>query len=61
MGVRQSMVVVEDHDRRHHGRGHHEHDAVEVGACGRDRAKPKLVSGCHRVDVLRSRIKFCLR
>ena len=25
------VVIVEDHDGGHHGAGHHEHDAVEVG------------------------------
>ena len=33
MGVSQSMVVVENHDGGDHAGGHHEHDAVEVGAC----------------------------
>ena len=31
--VRQSMVVVENHDGGDHARGHHEHDAIEIGAC----------------------------
>ena len=30
MGVRLAVVVVEDHDGRHHTRRHHEHYAVEV-------------------------------
>ena len=34
MSISQTMVVVEDHDGGDHTGGHHEHDAVEVGACG---------------------------
>ena len=33
MGVREPVMVVEHHDGGDHARGHHEHDAVEVGAC----------------------------
>ena len=32
VGVWLSVVVVEDHDGGDHTAGHHEHDAVEVGA-----------------------------
>ena len=32
MVVRLPRVVVEEHDGGDHARGHHEHDAVEVGA-----------------------------
>ena len=35
MGVREPVVVVEHHDGGDHARRHHEHDAVEVGACQR--------------------------
>ena len=31
MGAGQPVVVVEDHDGAHHGAGHHDHDAGEVG------------------------------
>ena len=34
MSVCLAVVIVEDHDGAHHAGGHHEHDAVEVGACG---------------------------
>ena len=33
MRVGQPVVVVEDHDGGDDAGGHHEHDAVEVGAC----------------------------
>ena len=33
VGVLLSVVVVEDEDGGDHAGGHHEHDAVEVGAC----------------------------
>ena len=33
VGVLLAVVVVEHQDGRHHARRHHEHDAVEVGAC----------------------------
>ena len=32
VGVGESVVVVEDHDRGDDTRGHHEHDAVEIGS-----------------------------
>ena len=32
MGVLLSVVIVEDEDGGDHARGHHEHDAVEIGA-----------------------------
>ena len=35
VGVREPVVVVEHHDGGDHARRHHEHDAVEVGACQR--------------------------
>ena len=43
MGVSQSMVVVEHHDGGDHAGGHHEHDAVEVCACGLDKLRLGLV------------------
>ena len=33
VGVGLPVVVVQDHDGRHHARRHHEHDAVEISAC----------------------------
>ena len=33
VGVWEPMVIVEDHDCRDDTRGHHEHDAVEIGSC----------------------------
>ena len=33
VSVRLAVVVVEDHDGRHHAARHHEHDAVEIGTC----------------------------
>ena len=33
MSISQSMVIVEHHDGGDNAGGHHEHDAVEVGAC----------------------------
>ena len=33
MSVGEPVVVVEYHDGGHDGRGHHEHDAVEIRAC----------------------------
>ena len=32
VGVRETMVIVEDHDGRHDAGSHHEHDAVEICA-----------------------------
>ena len=32
VGAGQPVVVVEYHDGAHHGAGHHDHDAGEVGA-----------------------------
>ena len=32
MCIRETMVVVEDHDGGDDARSHHEHDAIEIGA-----------------------------
>ena len=34
LGIGKTVMVVEDHDGGHDAGGHHEHDAVEISACG---------------------------
>ncbi len=42
------MVVVQDHDCCHNRGGHHEHDAIEIGACFEEEEEEEEEGGGRR-------------